>query len=223
MSDEQIALRQMLERREREYLLGTARARMRSSVENLEVGDFHVDMLSEGETVDLPRWVADELVVQGMADATEPPFENELFNSLSKEKMMGPLQLSGLPPDFYVRMRRRLGALAAGVAEGRSKKEDFERMRAVCYDLVGIRLSKLLSLSSSSTPASTLAERLTGSGSTFSPYGTEAAFYHEVGIPSIVLGPGRLEQAHVADEFVSVDELRRAAQIYRSLLQEICC
>jgi len=73
------------------------------------------------------------------------------------------------------------------------------------------------------SPIVTLAERLTGSGSTFSPYGTEAAFYHEVGIPSIVLGPGRLEQAHVADEFVSVDELRRAAQIYRSLLQEICC
>jgi GINS complex protein len=167
LSDEQIALRQMLERREREYLLGTARAKMRSSVENLEVGDLHVEMLSQGETVDLPRWVADELVVQGMADVMEPLFENELFNALSKEKMMGPLQLSGLPPDFYVRMRRRLGTLATGVAEGRSKKEDFERMKAVCYDLVGIRLSKLLSLSSSSTPASTLAERLTPEEASF--------------------------------------------------------
>jgi GINS complex protein len=161
LSDEQIALRQMLERREREYLLGTARARMRSSVENLDVGDFHIERLGEGESVDLPRWVADELVAQGMADASDPPFENEIFNALSKEKMMGPLQLSSLSPDFYVRMRRRLVTLASGVAAGKSKKEDFERMRAVCYDLVGIRLSKLLSLSSSSTPASTLAERLT--------------------------------------------------------------
>jgi len=167
LSDEQIALRQMLERREREYLLGSTRAKMRSSVENLDVGDFHVDKLSEGETVDLPRWVADELVGHGMAEATEPPFENELFNALSKEKMMGPLQLSTLTPDFYVRMRRRLGGLSSAVSEGKAKKEDLERMKAVCYDLVGIRLSKLLSLSSSSAPSSTLADRLTPEEASF--------------------------------------------------------
>ena len=167
MSEEQIALRQMLERREREFLMGTARARMRSSVENLEVGDFRIERLGEGETVDLPRWVVDELVAQGMADAAEPPFENEIFSALSKEKMMGPLQLSGLPPDFYVRMRRRLGWLNAAVSEGKTKREDFERMRGVCYDLVGIRLSKLLSLSSSSTPASSLADRLTPEEASF--------------------------------------------------------
>ena len=161
MSEEQISLRQMIERREREYLLGTTRARMRSSVENLDVGDFHIEKLSEGDSVELPRWVADELVGQGMAEPAETPFESEIFSALGKEKMMGPLQLSGLPPDFYVKMRRKLGALSAGVAEGKTRREDFDRLRGVCYDLVGIRLSKLLSLSSSSTPASTLAERLT--------------------------------------------------------------
>ena len=167
MPDEQLSLRQMLERREREYLLGTSRAKMRSSVENLDVGDFHIEKLSDGESVELPRWVADELVAQGMAEAAEPPFENEIFNTLSKEKMMGPLQLSVLPQDFYVKMRRRLAALNASVATGKARKEDYERMRGVCYDLVGIRLSKLLSLSSSSTPASTLADRLNPEESTF--------------------------------------------------------
>jgi GINS complex protein len=167
LSEEQNTLRQMLERREREYLLGSARARMRSSVENLDLGDFHIEKLSEGDSVELPRWVAEELVAQGMAETSEPLFDNEVFGALSKEKMMGPLQLSGLPPDFYVRMRRRLGGLSAGVAEGKTRKEDYERLRAVCYDLVGIRLSKLLSLSSSSTPASTLAERLTPEESSF--------------------------------------------------------
>ncbi len=167
MSEEQVALRQILERREREYLLGTARTKMRSSVENLDVGDFHIEKLSEGESIDLPRWVADELVAQGMAETTEPAFENEIFNALSKEKMMGPLQLSVLPPDFYVRMRRRLGVLGAGVAEGKARREDLDRMKGVCYDLVGIRLSKLLSLSSSSAPASSLAEKLTPEESSF--------------------------------------------------------
>ena len=167
MSEEQITLRQMLERREREYLLGNTRARMRSSIENLDVGDFHIEKLTQGESVELPRWVADELVGQGMAETTESPLENEIFNALSKEKMMGPLQLSALPPDFYVRMRRRLNSLSASVAEGKAKQLDLERLRAVCYDLVGIRLSKLLSLSSSSTPASTLGEKLTPEESTF--------------------------------------------------------
>jgi GINS complex protein len=167
LSEEQIDLRQMLERREREYLLGSTRTRMRSSVENLDVGDFHIEKLAQGESVELPRWVADELVGQGMAETAEAPFENEIFNALSKEKMMGPLQLSTLTPDFYVRMRRRLNSLGAGVAEGKARREDLERLRAVCYDLVGIRLSKLLSLSSSSTPASTLGERLTPEESAF--------------------------------------------------------
>jgi len=161
LSEEQVALRQMLEKREREYMLGTARAKMRTSVENLDVGDFHIEHLAEGESVDLPRWVADELISQGMAEGADAPFENEIFNALSKEKMMGPLQLSGLVPDFYVKMRRRLGTMASTVAEGKGRREDLERLRAVCYDLVGIRLSKLLSLSSSSTPSSTLADKLT--------------------------------------------------------------
>lgn len=167
MSEEQAALRQMLERREREYLMGTARTRMRSPVENLDVGDFHIERLSEGEAVDLPRWVSDELVAKGLAESAETLFENEIFTALSKEKMMGPLQLSGLPPDFYVKMRRRLANLSAAVTEGRTKREEFERLRAVCYDLVGIRLSKLLSLSSSSAPASTLADRLTPEENSF--------------------------------------------------------
>ena len=141
--------------------MGATRTRMKSAVENLDVGDFHIEHLSEGEAVELPRWVADELTAQGMAEATEAPFENEVFGVLSREKMMGPLQLSALSPDFYVRMRRRLGILAALVAEGKGRREDYDRLRAVCYDLVGIRLSKLLSLSSSSAPATSLADKLT--------------------------------------------------------------
>lgn len=140
---------------------------MRSSIENLDVGDFHIEKLSEGEVADLPRWVSDELVARGLGEAAETPFENEIFSSLSKEKMMGPLQLSKLTPDFYVRMRRRIATLDAGVTQGRGRRDELERLKAVCYDLVGIRLSKLLSLSSSSAPASTLADRLTPEENSF--------------------------------------------------------
>jgi len=151
----------MLERREREYLLGKAKVTMRSDVENLDIGDFRIDRLAAGEMAELPRWVADELEGLGMVDGAEEPFEIEIYKALSKEKMMGPTQLSSLPPDFYIKMKRRLDRLSAWAAEGRSRREDVEKLRASSYDLIGMRLSKLLSLSSSSTPVSVLADRLT--------------------------------------------------------------
>ena len=154
-------LRQMLERREREYLLGKARVKMRSSLENLDVGDFRVEKLAEGEITDMPRWVVDELVGLNLAEAVEEPFEIEIFKALSREKMMGPLQLSALPLDFYVRMKRRLSRLVEGVGDGGAKKEDLDRLRSGSYDLIGMRLSKLLSLSSSSTSITSLADKLT--------------------------------------------------------------
>jgi hypothetical protein len=64
-------------------------------------------------------------------------------------------------------MNRKLGMLRASVADGKSRKEDFDRLRSVCYDLVGIRLSKLLSLSSASATASTLGDKLTPEESAF--------------------------------------------------------
>ncbi len=38
-------------------------------------------------------------------------------------------------------------------------------------------------------------------------YGTEASFFQEYGVPSIVCGPGSIEQAHKADEYVGLDQL----------------
>ena len=40
------------------------------------------------------------------------------------------------------------------------------------------------------------------------PFGTEAGFYQNVGISSIVCGPGSIRQAHMADEYIDVSELQ---------------
>ncbi len=142
-------------------MLTKSKVKMRSSVENLDAGDYKIESLSEGQLVELPRWVAEELVQLDLAEASDEPFETEIFRALSKEKMMGPLQLSVLPEDFYLRMRRRVGRLGKAASEGRVRKEDYEKLRGICYDLIGIRLSKLLSISSSSTKVSDIGERLT--------------------------------------------------------------
>lgn len=48
------------------------------------------------------------------------------------------------------------------------------------------------------------------------PYGTNASKFIEANIPSVVFGPGDIRQAHTADEYVEIDQLRAAARIYEA-------
>jgi acetylornithine deacetylase len=47
---------------------------------------------------------------------------------------------------------------------------------------------------------------------------TEASLFAQAGMPAIVLGPGNIAQAHVLDEWVSMEQLERALQIYTKLV-----
>ena len=47
------------------------------------------------------------------------------------------------------------------------------------------------------------------------PYGTDASKLERAGIPSVVLGPGSIDDAHSVHENVSIDELVKAVHIYR--------
>ncbi len=52
------------------------------------------------------------------------------------------------------------------------------------------------------------------------PFGTDAAETHKFGIPSVVFGPGSIDQAHTCDEWIAVDQLTAASDIlYRFLSQ----
>jgi acetylornithine deacetylase len=48
---------------------------------------------------------------------------------------------------------------------------------------------------------------------------TEAALFAAAGVPALVLGPGHIEQAHVTDEWVSLDQLERAFESYRAVVK----
>ncbi len=50
------------------------------------------------------------------------------------------------------------------------------------------------------------------------PYGTNAWAYREVVRECVVFGPGSIDQAHGAEEWVTIAELERAAAIYRQWL-----
>ena len=50
-------------------------------------------------------------------------------------------------------------------------------------------------------------------------FGTEAGLYQQrLGVPVVICGPGDMEQAHRADEFISVEQLVRGAAFFERLL-----
>jgi acetylornithine deacetylase len=49
-------------------------------------------------------------------------------------------------------------------------------------------------------------------------YGTEAGLFAAAGIPSVVIGPGSIDQAHKADEFVAVSELEKCGGFLERLV-----
>ena len=53
---------------------------------------------------------------------------------------------------------------------------------------------------------------------------TDMAFLVNQGkIPTVVYGPGSLQQAHVVDEYIEVDELVKASKVYASILERVLC
>jgi acetylornithine deacetylase len=51
--------------------------------------------------------------------------------------------------------------------------------------------------------------------------GTDASKFARAGVPAVVLGPGSLDQAHTADEWVDLAEVARAADVYLALCREL--
>jgi acetylornithine deacetylase len=65
-----------------------------------------------------------------------------------------------------------------------------------------------------------LAKQLAGrNGHSKVAYGTEAGLFQAGGVPSVVIGPGSIEQAHKADEFIAVAELEKCGQFLDRLIE----
>lgn len=67
--------------------------------------------------------------------------------------------------------------------------------------------------------AEQLALRLAGRNATITvPYATEAGRFQRAGIPTVVCGPGSIDQAHQPDEFIALAELARGEAFMRRLV-----
>ena len=67
-------------------------------------------------------------------------------------------------------------------------------------------------------PAVRLAQRLAGTQqTTLVAFGTEAGLFQRAGLSTVVCGPGSINQAHQADEYVSLEQLARCEAFLRGL------
>ena len=52
-------------------------------------------------------------------------------------------------------------------------------------------------------------------------FGTEAGLFQEIGISTVVCGPGSIEQAHTVDEYISYDQLKKCLKMLINLQKRI--
>jgi acetylornithine deacetylase len=52
-------------------------------------------------------------------------------------------------------------------------------------------------------------------------FGTEGGLFHEAGIPTVVCGPGSIEQAHKPDEFIAAGQIARCESFLRRLIDHL--
>jgi acetylornithine deacetylase len=67
-----------------------------------------------------------------------------------------------------------------------------------------------------------LAERLTGHNAESVAFGTEAPFLQQLGMDTIVMGPGSIDQAHQPDEYLALDQIQPCVDILKQLIADSC-
>ena len=76
------------------------------------------------------------------------------------------------------------------------------------------------------TPASSeivrATETLTGHQAGAVAFGTEGPYFTQMGISTVVLGPGDIDQAHQPDEYLAEARIPPMLELLRSLIQRFC-
>ncbi|MFM8608914.1 MAG: acetylornithine deacetylase [Burkholderiaceae bacterium] len=81
----------------------------------------------------------------------------------------------------------------------------------LCFDCAGIDGSR-------STDGASVGQVSAGKVS----FGTEAALFHQAGVPTIVCGPGHIAQAHQPNEWITIDQLAWCDRFMRRLADHVC-
>jgi len=72
------------------------------------------------------------------------------------------------------------------------------------------------------SPIVSILRDILGSEPIGAPYYTEAVSYTAAGIPTVICGPGSIDQAHKPDEYISLDQITKGVEVYKSLIRRVC-
>ncbi|HWF63828.1 MAG TPA: acetylornithine deacetylase [Rhizomicrobium sp.] len=110
-------------------------------------------------------------------------------------------------------VKRRAKAEILPAWRARAPEADFDTQLHAHYP--GLALDE-------ESPAIALARELTGANRVEAvSYGTEAGHFQAAGIPAVICGPGSIEQAHRADEFVALSELDACEAFLRKVIAKV--
>ncbi|WP_047304923.1 acetylornithine deacetylase [Pseudomonas fluorescens] len=148
------------------------------------------------------------------------------FSTVQTGTIQGGRALNIVPAEcqFDFEVRTLPGDDAQAVVEqlqGYAEAELLPQMQAVQAD-TGITLQPLSAYPGLATAADSQAAELLAllSGSrefTTVAFGTEGGLFHEAGIPTVVCGPGSMDQGHKPDEFISLEQLHGCDAMLRRL------
>ena len=68
----------------------------------------------------------------------------------------------------------------------------------------------------------TSTEQLTGYAAASAAFGTEGPYFNQMGIHTVILGPGDIEQAHQPDEYLALDRIDPGIDLLRKLIRRFC-
>ncbi len=68
----------------------------------------------------------------------------------------------------------------------------------------------------------TTCESLTGHSAQAVAFGTEAPYLNDMGMETIILGPGSINQAHQPDEYLQLDQIKPMVRILQQLIRRFC-
>jgi acetylornithine deacetylase len=68
-----------------------------------------------------------------------------------------------------------------------------------------------------------LAEKLTGHSSEAVAFATEAPFLQQLGMETIVMGPGSIDRAHQPDEYLELEQIQPCIALLQQCIRHYCC
>jgi acetylornithine deacetylase len=66
-------------------------------------------------------------------------------------------------------------------------------------------------------------EVLSGHAAEAVSFGTEAPFFNQLGMDTVIFGPGDIAQAHQPDEYLALERIPPMLDILQRLIKQFCC